>query len=282
MSGIRKKIFRLVKNGGVFVFIVFVFVAAFQISVPGQASALTCAPGEVEHKSFAGLKMCCPKKYYNTKNGSESCIIGKYVNPAIYGLSMIAGIAIIAGVIAGGIRYASSAGDPQKVTKAKASITHALIALVAFMLLGSFFQFFVPGGVTPSKAASTAKGGCQAYGRFIGLKTWYAYLPNNSFNPDCTVKDDVTVMPTYDSASGDRIPGVLPQIILAIADNLLRIAALVAVAFVMVGGVKYLTSQGQPNDTKTALSTIINALIGLAIALVAALIVNYIGGRLIL
>ena len=95
------------------------------------------------------------------------------------------------------------------------------------------------------------------------------------------MKDDVTILPgPADSAGKPGSPGVLPQVLLAITDSLLRIAALVAVVFVIVGGVKYMTSQGEPAQTKQALSSIINALIGLAVAMVAALVVSYIGRNL--
>ena len=68
-------------------------------------------------------------------------------------------------------------------------------------------------------------------------------------------------------------------VVAAVIDILLRIAALVAVGFIVVGGVSYVTSQGEPDRTKTALRTIINALIGLAIAIAATAIVTFIAGR---
>jgi hypothetical protein len=67
---------------------------------------------------------------------------------------------------------------------------------------------------------------------------------------------------------------------LAILQDLVRVAALVAVGFVIFGGFKYITSQGAPEDTKEALKTIINALIGLAFAILAAGIVGFIGSKL--
>lgn len=65
-----------------------------------------------------------------------------------------------------------------------------------------------------------------------------------------------------------------------ILDIVIRIAGLVAVGFVVYGGVLYVLSRGEPDKAKKALGTIINALIGLVIAVVAAAIVAFLGDRL--
>jgi hypothetical protein len=61
---------------------------------------------------------------------------------------------------------------------------------------------------------------------------------------------------------------------------MLRLAGLVATAFIVVGGVKYITSQGEPESAKNAKSTIINSLIGLMLVLLSVGIVNFVGNRL--
>lgn len=55
---------------------------------------------------------------------------------------------------------------------------------------------------------------------------------------------------------------------------------MVAVGFIIFGGFQYMLSQGEPERTKGARSTILNALIGLAISLSAVAIVNLIGRNL--
>src|SRR5260221_14342044 len=50
-------------------------------------------------------------------------------------------------------------------------------------------------------------------------------------------------------------------ILLAIVDDLFRLAGLLAVFFIMYAGFKYITSQGEPAETKAALSTALSALI---------------------
>ena len=67
---------------------------------------------------------------------------------------------------------------------------------------------------------------------------------------------------------------------MAIVDILLRIVGLVSVGFVIYGGFRYITSQGEPDATKKALATVVNALIGMAIAIFAVTIVSFMGSTL--
>src|SRR4051812_1544207 len=99
------------------------------------------------------------------------------------------------------------------------------------------------------------------YTSFFGLKPWYAYLPG------CSVNDFNKLILPEDGQSGFLLIG------LAIFDDLLRIAALVAIGFIIYGGILYVTSQGSPDQTGKAQNTIINALIGLVVAILAAAIV---------
>jgi hypothetical protein len=99
---------------------------------------------------------------------------------------------------------------------------------------------------------------------FLGFPTWYKYIhdPNNCSVIQINGINDVWL------------------IVAAIIEILLRIAGLFAVAFVMYGGFQYLTSQAEPDKTSKAKSTIINALIGLAIAVLASVIINFVAGSI--
>lgn len=103
---------------------------------------------------------------------------------------------------------------------------------------------------------------------FFGIPTWHKYLDKTT---DCSVKFSLTKSNGVFSGADALLIG------LAIVDILIRIAALVAVAFVLYGGIKYITSQGSPEGTKAAQNTILNAVIGLVIAILAATIVAFIG-----
>jgi len=102
---------------------------------------------------------------------------------------------------------------------------------------------------------------------FFGLIPWYHYLTLDS---NCQVPN-FTVL----GAKSDLL-----LVILAIVDDLLRVAGIVAVGYVIYAGIKYITSQGSPDETAKAQSTLLNAIIGLAIALVAVASVSFLGNQL--
>lgn len=92
---------------------------------------------------------------------------------------------------------------------------------------------------------------------FLGLPNWYKYVCGRDF-----------VFPTD-----------IPLVLLALVEIMLRIAGIVAIAYVVFGGVKYVVSQGEPDKTNEAKGTIINALVGLMIATLAVAIVSFLGNR---
>jgi TRAP-type C4-dicarboxylate transport system permease small subunit len=100
---------------------------------------------------------------------------------------------------------------------------------------------------------------------FLGIPAWYKYL---NLNSQCEV-----VPP------GDQGQLVI-LIMLAVFDMVLYIAGFAAVIFVIWGGFKYLTSNGDPQRAVAARTILLNALVGLAIVLVASRVVGFIAGRL--
>lgn len=77
----------------------------------------------------------------------ENCGIYAYLVLFINALSAMVGVVVVGMIIMGGIQYAMSADDPQKVSAAKDRIRNAIIALVAFIFTYAFLQWIVPGGV---------------------------------------------------------------------------------------------------------------------------------------
>ena len=102
---------------------------------------------------------------------------------------------------------------------------------------------------------------------FLGLRPWYHYL---QVDGNCEIKDFKFFPPNSD----------IPLVLLAIVDDLLRIAGIVAVAFVIVGAIKLITSEGNSENVVQARGTIINALIGMVIAMTAIVFVSYLGRKL--
>jgi hypothetical protein len=114
--------------------------------------------------------------------------------------------------------------------------------------------------------AQPAQGVCAGENSsFLGFPTWYKFL---SHAPSAT---------TGKCELNAKIPDDAPKILLAIFEIILRVSGLAAVGFVIYGGFQYLLSQGEPEQTKGAKSTILNAFIGLVITMLATAVVNIIG-----
>lgn len=106
---------------------------------------------------------------------------------------------------------------------------------------------------------------CPAKGLTL-LPTWYKYLEGKVEDGRC--------VPQINQLADFGL------ILLAVVDILLRIGALVAVGYVIWGGFQYIMSQGESDRVKSGRETIINALTGLVIAMVATGVVALIGGKL--
>ena len=78
-----------------------------------------------------------------------------------------------------------------------------------------------------------------------------------------------------------NFPGDITLIVMAVLDMALRLAGLVAVGFVIYGAIQYVTSRGEPDGVKNAQNTVINALVGLTIAILAAGVVRFVGNRIV-
>lgn len=102
---------------------------------------------------------------------------------------------------------------------------------------------------------------------FLDLPTWYKYLKPEFTNGNCELHM--------------KFPEDISKVGLAIVEILLRLGGLVAVGFVIYGGFKYITSQGEPEKTKNGRQTIINAIIGLMITIIATIAVSFIGSEFI-
>ena len=89
---------------------------------------------------------------------------------------------------------------------------------------------------------------------------------------------------TPDGAGGwtpqlNKLSDIFP-LILAITDMLLYLAGFAAVIAIIIAGVNYIAAIGNPEKITGSRKSIQNALIGLAIALIAAQVVAFIGKTL--
>lgn len=96
---------------------------------------------------------------------------------------------------------------------------------------------------------------------FFGLPHWASGL-EDKFGNDCAIQDfslsDIWV------------------IVANVTRMALFLAGLLAVVFVVVGGIMFITSTGNPDQTTRAKKVLSNALIGLVIAIFASTLVGYI------
>lgn len=139
-----------------------------------------------------------------------------------------------------------------------------LILQCAAILIFSTASALAQSPAASARAASTTH--CTNSVTFLGIPTWYEYLTvtERSDGNGCGI-DNTNVDPKK----------VILLIALAIVDILTRVAAIAAVIFVVYGGVLFVISQGEPGKIVSARKTIVNALIGLVIALLASQIVGF-------
>ncbi len=72
------------------------------------------------------------------------------------------------------------------------------------------------------------------------------------------------------------VPGTLLSAINTISKAILYIVGTVAVLFLIIGGFQYITSAGNPDGIEKAKATILYAIIGIIVALLAYSIIRYI------
>lgn len=149
--------------------------------------------------------------------------------------------------------------------------TKLLAATMLVMIVGVFVISMNSSKVNaaaPTPPTPAAASACSTDKTFFGLPVWYKYLD---------------VVPDPDNG-GCKINFSLDtdvlKVAIAIFDIVIRLAALVAAGYVLFGGIKYVISQGEPENVKAAQNTITNALIGLVIAIVAASVISFIGNKL--
>lgn len=145
------------------------------------------------------------------------------------------------------------------------------------VLLSATLLAFVTVNIIPQRAYAAVDTACKK-NSILGLPTWYEYLnvAKDSTGSGCSV-----VGPPGNSSNPNVDWSIaIGYIALAILEILLRLASLIAVGYVIYGGFRFITSQGEPENAKAARETVQNAVIGLVIAVIAATVVNFVASRL--
>lgn len=131
----------------------------------------------------------------------------------------------------------------------------------------------------PTRALAASAENCAASSPgILSFPTWYKYLKPAYVDPDGSGPRPAECKLSL-PLNRDNKPDIslaIGPVLLAVFEIILRIGSMVAIGFVIFGGFQYILSQGEPERTKGARSTIINALIGLVITVFATAIVNVI------
>lgn len=89
------------------------------------------------------------------------------------------------------------------------------------------------------------------------------------------------ILKGVDKAGGGSSSGTeLNTIIENIVNLLLFVAGAVAVVMIIIGGIRYITSNGEQTHVKAAKETILYSVVGLIVALLAFAIVNFVVKKL--
>lgn len=84
-----------------------------------------------------------------------------------------------------------------------------------------------------------------------------------------------------DAVGGDENKTDLNSFIKTIINVLLFVVGAVAVIMIIVGGIRYVTSNGEQAHVKGAKDTILYAVVGLVVAILAYAIVNFVVGSIV-
>lgn len=121
------------------------------------------------------------------------------------------------------------------------------------------------GGTATIALPQQAAAACNDH--LLTFPAWYRGIQNT----DCSIKNP-------NNAGG--ISKFIWSIILNIIEMMLQLVGYVSVAFIMVGGFKFLTGTGTPDTVVKARTTILNAVIGLVLSIFSVAIVNAVAGTI--
>ena len=100
-------------------------------------------------------------------------------------------------------------------------------------------------------------------------------IPAPAFADDPCRDDLPEVVKEANGCNGTGSTDQLPKLIQNVLNAIIAVSGLVAVVFVVIGGVQYMTSTGDAGKVKKAKDTILYALIGLIICVLSFAIVNW-------
>jgi hypothetical protein len=141
-------------------------------------------------------------------------------------------------------------------------------------MMAILFAATIGGGVAVVATPQPVQAQDACGDRLLTLPAWFRGLTDEN----CNIKS-----PSDLSTSGDPSAGLsifIWTIVLNIIEMVMQIVGYITIAFLIYGGFKYMTSQGEASNIMKAKDTIRNALIGLLIAIFSIALVNFIAGAI--
>ena len=114
----------------------------------------------------------------------------------------------------------------------------------------------------------------------LPLSQTYADPPTEVTNDVCETDIDPELKQAFGCGYSDQ-EEKLPEVILAILQNIIIVSGTVAAVFMVIGGVNYMTSLGDQGKLEKARSTILYAAIGLVVCSLAFVTVNWVIGSIL-
>lgn len=139
-----------------------------------------------------------------------------------------------------------------------------VLGVFAWGLFGSLLFSVAPTSVV------SAQGTCKQ--SFLTMPAWYRGLVDSN----CEVDMSKASFAGDKSDVGGDIGAFILVVALNVVEILMHLAAYTAAAFIIVGGFKYMTSMGSADGNVKGRKTIMNAVIGLIISMIAITVVSYI------
>ena len=135
------------------------------------------------------------------------------------------------------------------------------VSVMLAMLMG--MSVFAPVSVFAEDDNSSG-GGCGDTSAFFSLRPWY-YGQTEVINGKCEVKKP---------ANADDLPKFVWSIVLNVLYDIMVMVGYVAIMMIAWGGYLYMFSRGLPDRAERGKKTLIAAVAGLAIAMLASVIMN--------
>lgn len=120
--------------------------------------------------------------------------------------------------------------------------------------------------VTPLTASAANNPSCSQ--SFLGFPVWYRGLTKS--DSDCSI-----VSPNG-ADNNPTLSNFIWHIVLNIIEDAMIAVSYITAFFILYGGFQFLISQGAPDAMVKARTTILNAVIGLVISIVAVGVINFI------